>query len=54
MTPVPKAPLTREDVTHLCGDIPEWKVAVIVKSGTNAEELELALAWAYGESDVAG
>jgi hypothetical protein len=54
MTPAPKAPLTREDVAHMCGDIPDWKVAAIEKSGANAEELELALAWTYGESDVAG
>lgn len=41
-------------MTHLCDDIPEWKVAVTGKSGANAEELELAFAWAYGESDVVG
>ena len=54
MTPDPKSSLTLEDVRHLCGDIPDWKVAAIEKSGANAEELELALAWAYGESDVTG
>ncbi len=50
----PKASLTQEDVRHLCGDIPDWKIARIEKIGTNAEELELALAWTYGESDIAG
>ena len=44
MTSAPKAPLTAEDVVHMCGDIPDWKVAAILKSGANAEELELALA----------
>jgi hypothetical protein len=54
MTADPKPPLTREDVVHMCGDIPDGKVAAIVKSGANAEELELALAWSYGEDDVTG
>jgi hypothetical protein len=54
MTSAPKASLTREDVAHMCGDIPDWKVAAIEKNGASAVELELALAWAYGESDVAG
>ncbi len=54
MTSDPTSSLTHDEVTHLCGDIPDWKVAAIVKSGVNADELELALAWAYGESDVAG
>ena len=54
MTSAPKAPLTVEDVAHMCGDISDWKVAAVLKSGANAEELELALAWTYGESDIAG
>ena len=54
MTPAPKAPLTREDVAHMCGDIPDWKIAAIEKSSANAQELALALAWTYGESDVSG
>lgn len=54
MTAEPKASHTQEDVTHLCGDIPDWKVAAILKSGANVEELALALAWTYGESDVTG
>ena len=54
MTSAPKTPLTAEDVVHMCGDIPDWKVATILKSGANAAELELALAWTYGESDIAG
>ncbi len=49
-----KAPIGRDDVAHMCGDIPDWKVAAILKSGASVEELELAMAWAYGESDVAG
>lgn len=50
----PKSSLTRKDITHLCGDVADWKVAAILKSGANIEEVELALAWAAGESDVAG
>ena len=50
----PKASLTQEDVTHLCGDIPDWKTAAILKSRANAKELELALAWTTGKSDIAG
>ncbi len=47
-------PLTKDDMTQLCGDIQEWKVAAILTSGARAQGLELALAWVYGESDVAG
>jgi len=54
MTSNPTSSLTNDEVTHLCGDIPDWKTAAILKIGAGVEDLELALAWAYGESDVAG
>lgn len=49
-----KSALTREQVVHMCGGIPDWKIAAILRSGATANELERALAWVEGESDVAG
>ncbi len=46
--------LSRTEIIHICGDIEDWKISAILKSKAKAEDLELAMAWAYGESDVAG
>jgi hypothetical protein len=46
--------LTHDDVTRLCGDIEERKVAAILATGASLAELEEALAWVAGESDVMG
>jgi hypothetical protein len=46
--------LSHDDVTRLCGDIDEAKVAAILATGASLAELEEALAWATGESDVMG
>jgi hypothetical protein len=51
MIPTPE-PLTREDIWHICGDLPDWKVARIEASGASSEELMVALAWAQGEDEV--
>lgn len=48
------ATLTSDDVRHLCGDIPDWKVARIIASEATYDDLEAAVAWAEGESDVMG
>lgn len=46
--------LSHDDVRRLCGDIPDWKIAQIIAEGATIEDLEIALAWAAGESDVMG
>ena len=43
-----------DDVRQLCGDIPDWKIVNIVAKDPTIEELEVALAWAAGESDTMG
>lgn len=42
--------LTREDVRRLCGDLPDWKIAKIIASNANYQELETAVFWAQGEN----
>jgi hypothetical protein len=46
--------VTRDDVMHVCGRIPDWKVSRIVASGATPNDLAVAVAWARGESDVMG
>lgn len=46
--------LAPDDVRRLCGDIPDWKIMDIIASNPTLEELEVALAWAAGESDLMG
>jgi hypothetical protein len=41
--------LTREDVRHLCGDLPDWKIAKIIASEASYPELEAAVLWTQGE-----
>jgi hypothetical protein len=41
--------LTREDVLHLCGELPDWKIAKIIASEATYAELETAVVWAQGE-----
>jgi hypothetical protein len=43
--------LTQESITHLCGDLPDWKVARIATSGASHEDLIVAFAWAQGQED---
>jgi hypothetical protein len=50
----PQESATREDVTRICGDLPDWKVAAILRIGPTSEELEEAGAWLSGESDLMG
>ena len=52
-TPEPKTMLTREDIVHLCGDLPDWKIARIPEaSEASNEDLTIALTWAPGKDDV--
>jgi hypothetical protein len=43
-----------DEVRRLCGDIPDWKIVNIIAKDPTIEELEVALAWAAGESDIMG
>ena len=47
-------PLTYDAIVRRCGRIADWKIAAIENSGGTFEELEVALAWAAGESDIMG
>ena len=40
--------LTRDDVRHLCGDLPDWKIAKIIASKATYQDLETAVIWAQG------
>jgi hypothetical protein len=42
--------LTRDDVRHLCGELPDWKIAKIIASNASYQELETAVMWALGEA----
>ena len=46
--------LTAQDVKDIAGDLDDAKIAAILATGANAEQLEEAMAWASGESDVMG
>jgi hypothetical protein len=46
--------LTPQDVRDIVGDLDDAKVAAILATGANAEQLEEAMAWASDESDVMG
>ena len=43
-----------ESITRLCGELPDWKIVEIERSGASLKDLEIALAWAADESDVMG
>lgn len=46
--------LDHDELRRLCGDVPEWKLAALVDTGASREEIEAALVWAEGQSDVMG
>ena len=37
---------------HLCGDLPDWKIARIEESEASYEDLSIALTWAQGQDEV--
>lgn len=49
-----KASLTHDQILRVAGDISDAKVAAIEATRATLEELEEAVAWAVGESDVMG
>jgi hypothetical protein len=46
--------LGHDDVRRIAGDIDDAKIAAIIGTGASLEELEEAVAWIAGESDVMG
>ena len=48
------AKLTREQVANVVGRIDDVKAAAIIATGASLKELNEAVAWASGESDVIG
>jgi len=47
-------PLTHAQVVEIAGQVDDIMAARIIATGANAEDLEEAVAWAAGESDVMG
>lgn len=47
-------PLSRGRILHVAGDIDDAKVAAIEALHATLEELEEAVAWAGGETDILG
>ena len=52
MTQTPERKLTRDDIVHLCGDLPDWKIARMEASEASYEDLTTAVTWAQGQDDV--
>jgi hypothetical protein len=48
----PKGALTRARVVEICGDLTDSHASALLAVGLSEEELEEAVAWASGESDV--
>ena len=46
--------LTHDDVRRLCGDVTDDRAARMISTGATVNDLEVALAWSAGESDVMG
>jgi DNA polymerase III gamma/tau subunit len=50
----PTRSITPQDVRDIVGALDDAKVAALLATGAKPEELEEAMAWASGESDVMG
>ena len=46
--------LTRDDIRRLCGDVTDGRAARMIATGATLDDLEVAVAWSAGESDVMG
>ena len=46
--------LTPQDARDIVGDLDDAKIAAVLATGANAEQLEQAMVWASGESDLMG
>lgn len=53
-THAPAGSLTHDVIRDIVGDIEDAKAAAIIATGATAEDLEEAVAWASGESDMMG
>jgi hypothetical protein len=49
-----RQPLTHAQVVEIAGQVDDIMAARIIATGATAEDLEEAVAWAAGESDVMG
>ena len=47
-------PLSADDVRRIVGEVDDVKLVAILELGASVAELEAAVAWAEGESDVLG
>ena len=50
----PGKPLDADEVRRIAGEIDDVKLVAILELGASVAELEAAVAWAEGESDVLG
>jgi hypothetical protein len=50
----PHEMVTHDDILHLCGELPAWKIAKILTSEATYEDLKTAMTWAGGQDDVIG
>ena len=49
-----RGPLSHAQIAEIVGEIDDIKAARIIATGATTEDLEEAVAWAAGESDVMG
>jgi hypothetical protein len=54
MTASSRRPATLHEIRAIVGDIEAAKLEAILATGASAAEIEQALAWAAGETDVMG
>ena len=47
-------PAAASEIVEVCRDIADWKVARILDTGASVADLEVAVHYAQGESDVLG
>jgi len=50
----PQRPATSREIRQIVGELDDAKLEAILATGVTPAELEEALAWAEGESDVMG
>jgi hypothetical protein len=52
--PSGRGALGHDEIRRIAGDVGDARIAAIMATGASTEELEEAVAWAAGESDVMG
>ena len=48
------AALSASDIASLCGEVAGWKIARILETGASVADLEVAVHYMQGETDVLG